>query len=187
METDANLTMIRIYALAKERELGEKLFAYPITGNSNDIVPMPSGTGCLLYPNDSIYKFLGAKPLRDMSVMSYLNALQKKRLASDNVKDYILCGYLIDKKLDAFAHTLPIFYAIDDKLPRYYKEALILYRHLRANPFVVYHNDVMDTDYNDLQELEKRHNTQKVRKDAVYAQYHDTYWWYYEYGGNKQE
>lgn len=181
-DTDRNLTMLRIYALARTGKLGEKLFTYPVAGTVGDIVPMAAGTQCLLYPNDSIYRFLGARPVGSVRVMPYLMALQRTGMATDAVKDYILCGYLIDRNLDAFVRVLPRFYDIDDKLPTHYREALTLYTHLRANPFIVYHNDVMDTDYEDLQKLEKACLTDNSRKHAVHDQYAGTYWWYYEYG-----
>ena len=39
LESDADLLMLRMYALARCNELGEHLFEYPITGNSSDILP----------------------------------------------------------------------------------------------------------------------------------------------------
>lgn len=181
LETDSCLTMIRVYALAREGKLGEELFSYPIKGTSSDIVPTKTGAHCMMYPNDSIYRFLGAIPRKDMRATDYLRALLRSGQASAAVKDYVLCGLLIDKKIDAFASALPRFYDINDSLPRNYREALTLYTHIRSNPQVVYHNNVMDTDFKDMQMLEKQYHTFAERKKAVYEQYKGTYWWYYEY------
>lgn len=180
--TDSTLTMLRAYALAQQGLLGEKLFTYPVEGTSSSIIPMTFGTHCLMYPVDSLYKFLGARPLSTQSTGEYLQALYKCKKATPIVKDYVLCGYLLDRNLDLFAKTLPRFYHVDDNMPKHYREALILYNHLRSNPFVVYHNNVMDTDFNDLQALEKQYSTYEERKQAVFNQYSETYWWYYEYG-----
>lgn len=95
--------------------------------------------------------------------------------------DYALCASLIDRNLDRFVEQLPRYYRIDEKLPRYYREALVLYNHLRSNPKVLYHDSVLDTDYADLQALEKRYPEPKARQMAVFNQYEDTYWYYYEY------
>ena len=179
--TDSNLTMLRAYALAHEGKLGESLFTYPVAGSSADLVPMPSGTRCMMYPVDSLYQFLGARPLSTQDTPAYLAALIKGRKATAVVKDYILCGYLLDRNLDAFAAQIPHFYKVDDNLPKHYREALTLYAHLRSNPVVVYHNDVMDTDFSDLQTLEKQNPGRDERRKAVYNQYAGTYWWYYEY------
>lgn len=180
-ETDSSLTMLRAYALARQRQMGERLFTYPIAGTSADIVPTAGGTHCLMYPADSLYRFLGAKPLQGMAAADYLRALQRQGKATRAVADYILCGYLIDRDLDRFAKELPSYYAINDSLPRHYREALTLYAHTRENPAVEYRSDVMETDFADLQHLERQYTLPTERKLAVGAQYRATYWWYYEY------
>lgn len=184
-ETDCCLTLIRVYALARKGKLGDDLFTYPVSGNSNDLLPYADGAHCMMYPNDSIYRFLGVKPARKMEAIAFLKAIVKLGMAKESVKDYILCGYLIDRNLDAFAHALPTFYEINDSLPKHYREALTLYVHLRSKPYIIYHNDVMDTDFEDLQTLEKHYPTVEARKVAVHRQYAGTYWWYYEYGKDK--
>lgn len=95
--------------------------------------------------------------------------------------DYELCAYLIDKNLDKFADALSKYYPAGKPLPRYYREALVLYNHLRSSPSVVYHDNVLDTDYRDLQELERRHRSWNARRMAVFQNYEGTYWYYYEY------
>ena len=95
--------------------------------------------------------------------------------------DYELCAYLIDKDLDRFARVRPKYYKIDEKLPRYYREALVQYNHLRSNPCIIYHDAVMDTDYNDMQQLERRYGDKRARQMAVFSQYEGTYWYYYAY------
>ena len=95
--------------------------------------------------------------------------------------DYALCACLIDKQLDRFVELLPRYYSLDDSLPRYYREALIQYCHLRTNPKIVYYDNVLDTDYNDMQELERQHAEVSARQMAVFRHYEDTYWYYYAY------
>lgn len=95
--------------------------------------------------------------------------------------DYELCGYLIDKQLDRFVAALPRYYKIDTQLPRYYREALVQYCHLRANPAVVFHDAVLDADYQDMQQLERQHKAGNARQMAVFQQYEGTYWYFYEY------
>ena len=95
--------------------------------------------------------------------------------------DEELCAYLIDKRLDDFVRVLPKYYPVDERLPRHYREALVLYRHLRAHPQIVYYNEVMDTDYMDMQEMERKYRNRSARQVAVERQYNGTYWYYYEY------
>lgn len=181
-ETDASLTMLRAYALARRGELGEKLFTYPVSGHSADLLPMRSGgqAHCVVLPADSIYSFLGARPLATQDMTTYLNVLTSTHKATPAVADYRLCALLIDRDLDGFARLLPRYYKIGDSLPRHYREALTLYTHLRSNPAIVYHNTVMDTDFDDLQALERKHPSANARRLAVYDQYRGTYWRYYD-------
>lgn len=181
LETDNNLTMIRIYALSRKGLLGEKLFTYPLAGTSDDMLPHSGSAHCMMYPNDSIYKYIGAKPNGYFQTIPYLKALMRLGLASSAVKDYILCAYLIDRDLDSFVRTLPEFYEVNDNLPKHYREALTLYTHLRSKPYIIYHNTVMDTDFSDLQALERKHKTQAAKSVAVNEMYSGTYWWYYMY------
>lgn len=182
LETDRSLTMIRCYALARKGQLGEALFTYPVVGGNDDLLPDSTGAHCMIYSNDSIYRYLGAKPKGRIPTFKFFNALVRRGMAGNGVKDYILCGYLIDRNLDAFVHEISRFYTVDDRLPKHYREALTLYNHLRSNPYIVYRNSVMDTDFEDLQALEKQHSTLSARKVAVNKLYAGTYWWYYEYG-----
>ncbi len=181
LHTDSNLTMLRAYALAQKGTLAENLFTYPVSGKGQDLIPMPTGTHCLMYPTDSIYRFLGARPAAGMTAEAYLRALLRSRKATAAVRDYILCACLIDRDLDSFARLLPRFYDTDGHLPRHYREALTLYTHLRSNPSVTYHDDVTATDFKDLQTLEKQYADWQERKLAVFDHYSGTYWWYYEY------
>lgn len=180
--TDANLTMLRAYVLAHQGKLGESLFTYPLAGTSSDLVPLTGGTRCRKMPTDSIYRLLGAKPLHGMTTDAYLRALLITGQATPAVADYILIGYLLDRKIDAFAKELPNHYAINDSLPHHYREALVLYNHIRSNPSVVYHNNVMDTDFEDMQKLEARYSERSEKNLNVFDHYAGTYWWYYEYG-----
>jgi len=180
LETDSNLTMIRAYTLARKGEMGERLFTYSVSGSSASLVPMPrGGARFVLYPTDSLYRSLGAKPLNYMSVKSYLHALQASGQATPIVKDYLLCGYLMDCNLDGFAKELPKYYKVDSSLPKHYKEALVLYTHKRANPSTVYHDEVMDTDFDDFQNLDNGISNTNEKALKIFDQYQHTYWWYY--------
>lgn len=182
-ESDAWLTMLRMYVMAREGKLADELFQYPISStSSSDIIPMANGVRCLLYSNDSIYKFLGARPLKPMNTVLFMQSLLHSGLATNSVKDYLLCGFLLDKNLDGFVKSLPKYYDINGKLPKHYREALTLYTHIRSNPIIVYHDDIMDTDYEDMKTLEKKYKSSAARKYAIHDQYAGTYWWYYEYG-----
>ena len=73
---------------------------------------------------------------------------------------------------------------VSQLLPRHYREALVLYNHLRANPVVVYHDNVMDTDFKDLQKLRRTFADKKAAQVAISRNYGGTYWYYYYYLNN---
>ena len=187
LESDVDLQMLRMYALSRTGELGEHLFAYPVSGHSDAMLPVEGKSKFVMYPCDSLYKFLGARPKGEMTTARYLELMQRRDSTVDHrIADYELCGLLIDKRIDDFVCQLRRYYSegdtLDiDRLPRHYREAMTLYTHLRSRPVVVYYNSVMDEDWKNLQELEAQYPDLTERKGKVEEQYHDTYWYYYEY------
>ena len=182
LESDPDLMMLRMYALARCGEMGERLFEYPITGNSSQVLPTNGKTKMLLCPTDSLYKFLGARPAELMEPQRYLAMLQRRDSVNNKaIADYILCGYLIDKKLDCFAKEISQYYTIDAHLPKHYREALTLYTHSRSNPLVVCQIPVVEEDYANYQELKKQYQDPMEQKTRVSEEYRGTYWYYFEY------
>ena len=181
LETDSNLMMLRMYALSRQGQLGERLFAYPLVPSSDAMLPTASDTRLMVYPSDSLYRHLGAIPRTKMQPMEYLQAVLRTGQAKPVAVDYLLCGYLIDRDLDSFAREISRYYTINDSLPRYYREALILYTHQRNHPVLVYHDPVLDVDYKDLRSLEAEYPSENERKGKVLEKYADSYWCYYDY------
>ena len=195
LESDANLLMLRMYALARENALGEKLFEYPITANVEQMLPTSGRTRMYYCSEDSLYKFLGGRPAEPMTPMHFLDLLERRdttlnsrtlapsrsRASVSPVIDYKLCGLLIDRQIDRFAREIGKYYDLNGHLPKHYREALVLYTHSRSNPVVVYHHAVTDEDWRNLIELERRYPDPTERQGRVEDQYHGTYWYYYKY------
>ena len=182
LESDSDLLMLRMYALARCGEMGDHLFDYPITGNSSQVLPTNGKTKMLLYPTDSLYKFLGARPAVQMEPQRYLAMLQRRDSVNNKaIADYILCSYLIDKQLDCFAQEISHYYTVDAYLPKFYREALTLYTHSRSNPLVVFSVPVMEEDYANYQELKRQYQDPMEQKTRVSEEYRGTYWYYFEY------
>lgn len=183
LETDGYLMMLRMYAMSRKGVLGEQLFKYPLIASSDNILPTDNKAGMLYYPVDSLYRHLGAIPRHEMNPMDYLKTLFSTGKAKRPAADYLLCGYLIDKDLDSFAADIERFYTVNDSLPRYYREALVLYTHLRSHPVIVYHDAVLDVDYEDMQKQKSMYATQDEQRSRMIDTYADSYWFYYEYAG----
>lgn len=187
LESDANLQMVRMYALARKGELGERLFLYPIVAGSSAMLPTGGEARSILYPVDSIYRYFGGRPAEKMLPMRYLKLLERRdTVVSRPLADYELCGLLIDKRLDEFVNMLCQYYQVSDaqnadRLPKHYREALTLYNHLRSKPRFVYQNAVMEEDFNNFKDLEAKYPLDTERKGKVEEQYAGTYWYYYYY------
>jgi len=184
LESDADLLMLRMYALAREKALGDRLFEYPVTGTSDQMLPTDGQRRLLLCPVDSLYRFLGARPVTPMAPMHYLKLLLARQSSANRQQsavNYYLSGLLIDRQLDRFAREVGKYYALDDDLPKHYREALVLYTHSTSHPVFVYHHAVTEEDWRNLQELERQYPDPTERKVKVAEQYQDTYWYYFEY------
>lgn len=182
-DTDESLTMLRAYALSRTKQLGERLFEYPIPkGGSDILLPNGSDIKCMLLPESDIFKQLGIRKKGRMKSLEYLLYLENHGLAMKSVTDYILCGYLLDKNLDGFVNTIRTKYNLSSpSLPKHYREALTLYTHLRSNPVLVFHSEIMDADYADFQKLEKQYDDKLEEYSYVKDTYGGTYWFYYFY------
>ena len=182
LESDSDLLMLRMYALARCNEMGEHLFEYPITGNSSVVLPTNGKTKMLLCPTDSLYKFLGARPAVEMEPQRYLAMLQRRDSVNNQaIADYLLCSYLIDRQIDRFAQEISNYYTLDTHLPKHYQEALTLYCHSRSNPVVTYRTPVVEEDYTNYQEFKKQYKDSMEQKTRISEEYRGTYWYYYEY------
>ena len=181
-ETDENLTMLRAYALSKKDLLADRLFEYPVAGRGADLLPFfGSKSRTLLIPVDSFYTHFGARPIAIKSMTRYFELLEKDSLAKPSVADYHLCALLIDRKLDAFAQLLPRYYSIEQPLPKHYREAATMYVHLRAHPKFIYHDEVLEEDWRNFQEMERSYPDKRERKGKVAEHYSNSYWYYYFY------
>lgn len=181
-ETDNSLMMLRMYALSRKGLLGERLFSYPVVNSSDAMLPTGGEPRLLKYPVDSIYRYLGAVPRRPMRPMDYLTTIIRSGQAKPAAADYLLCGYLIDKNLDSFAGEIGRYYTVNDSLPRHYREALVLYTHQRSNPVLVYHDTVLDVDYEDYKQLDAAYERPTERRVNMLERYANSYWYYYFYG-----
>ena len=178
IETDPSLTMLRIYALAKQGELGNRLFEYPISGTSADMIPVTadSHSSLLLLSADSIWQTLHGSPAEGLTSMRFFQLLERRdSLPRAIVGDYRLCGYLIDRHLEDFVALLPSYYDIKEveSLPRYYREALFLHD-------VTKHRQPADT-------LMQRHWADYLEQSAQmtgvqqFSEFGKSYWYYYQH------
>lgn len=181
LDTDRAMSAMRAYALSRTGELGNKLFEYPQPYGSQGLLPSLSDTIYTHNWTDSLYVYLGGKPGKVKNNIQFFELLAKRPKATNAVKDYLLCAYLLDKQLDKFASLLPQYYTPNDKLPVAYKEALVLYNRMRTNPLLLYRDSVIEENLNDFLNMEEQYPDPVERSNNCRRMYGHTYWWYYRY------
>lgn len=183
LETDRQLTMLRAFALSREGLLGEKLFCYPLAGSGDDLLPMR--TEPLLLPADSIWRHLGAKPAFPMRANTYYHLLEYDSLATPAVADYVLSGALINRDLKAFVSLLPRYYGSSSltthhsSLPRHYREALVLYKHLCPQALSGLSDKPLEEEWQQMEQLRAQYADNTEQRLQMLENYRDTYWYYY--------
>lgn len=168
LQTDSSLTMLRISCLYRTGELGSRLFSYPLVGGSQSMYINGTSVKALMW-QAPVWMY-GTSPW-----------MKKHRLKYRLSKEYELCALLLDKKLDEFVRKLVKYHELT-KLPTHYKEALLLYCHLRTHPIVEFHDNVMDADFADYQSMERKYSNPVERQSVLRDTYSNTYWYYYDYG-----
>ena len=177
--TDSSLTMIRAYALGRQGLLGDRFFEYSLMGTSRVLLPDGVTTKLLLYPEEKFYKSLGVVLLPRKDPMGYLEFVNKHRLGTRMAADYLIIGNILDSMRDAFAYAITQYYDVSKDLPIHYCEALVLYNHMHSNPYVEYHNNVVEADYKDFVRLSRSEKRPTARQAVLKRTFGDTYWYYY--------
>ncbi len=179
--TNRRLLALRALSLARKGELGESIFEYPIPESCTDLFLHPSDTSVMILPLDSIANVIGYIPSEKGCIQQLFNHLSPTSLRKHpSLRDYWLCTFLLQKRLDDFAKWLPHFYDISNKLPKHYREALILYRSLFVHPRIIYNGTATEvTNYTDFTELADKYTDTTERKNYLRRLYGNTYWWFY--------
>lgn len=161
------------YRLRAERLYSEKNYKGVLEVGRNSVV-------C-----DSVLTDLRVKSLAQLGILGNhlfeyplygnINHIQVKH----SEKDIELCSYLIDKNLTAFASNVGKYYSLDNTLPKYYREALILYMRQHTNASIAYKDNVMDADFQDYLKLSRQGGSQEICANRVKDVYGNTYWYYF--------
>lgn len=177
---DSSLMMLRAYAMSRKGKLGDALFQYPICGGADALLPDGNHVKTLLYDKQNIYAHLGKLVVtKNTPFRKYMATIKKHDLDKRPAAEYLLCAYLLDRKLDDFVANVVKYYDLSETLPRHYREALTLYNYLHAQHPVKFDDEVMDTDYQDYLKLEKQISDKTKRVNKLRDVYGNTYWYYY--------
>lgn len=196
-----NTMSLRMYALSRRDELGERLFMFSNNLGSDAILPSPKDSlrhynlpGCLK-------DYLGRFPMHDMNATRFLQYVASDTAVATPVYDYLLCALLLDRNLSVFTDSLISFYDEKDSLkvqtpvkkgntkkrvgpihftslPRHYAEALLLYSQLNENPIAVIDDDKLLENYLEFTSYRETQDSCQGEK-LCHRFYNNTYWYYY--------
>lgn len=180
LEASRTLTALRAIAMVRSNQLGDKLFEYPQYYHSDGLFFSNDSTTLLRYTNDSIYYILGARPYTGEPRKEFLYNICHKGTGRFTALHYYLASLLLDKQVEEFAKEISLAYEKGDTLPRYYREAMLLYQQETS--------DTTLWNVRDQEMLEKYHEFQKHHeegqlkisdKNRLRKNFGNTYWWYF--------
>ncbi len=175
------LTQLRMYSLAKQGQLAERIFDFP----------QYYGTKGLLAPYDTLHRRMKTyRMYRDLGAIPNNTIKTTKRylqlvVADDSLRtqmavDYYLCYHLLNKDLKSFEDLLFVNYNPEkEQLPRAYQEALILKAEQDGDSLSFISPDVRER-YNAYKLTKVQYLTDNSRKNRTRQLYGNSYWWYYE-------
>lgn len=181
LETTHTLTVLRAHAMSLEGTMGEHLFEYPQYYGAEGLLFEPHSQETLRLNADSLYAYLGAKPHTAEKTIDYLARICHDEVGRHTALDYYLGALLLDKKLDKFVSVIDAYCFEQDTLPRYYREAMALYKYSHPD----YAREVKDTltvqRLNEFLSRQKEFTSPVEEKNRMRREYGNTYWWYYRY------
>lgn len=181
LESTHTLTALRAMAMAHAKLMGEKLFEYPQYYGVDGLFFDEDSTAVLRFTNDSVYDLLGGKPYVGDKPLDYLSELCYTGRGKYIALDYYLAGLLLDKQINKFAQTIDDFYESEDSLPRYYREAMAIYRSNHSDSVFVRNDSVMQEKYIRYKTRQMEFASPLEEQNYMKREFGDTYWWYFDY------
>lgn len=182
LETSQTLTALRAYALSQEGEMGEFLFGYPIPAGGADGLFFPTHGATTLHLNtDSLYTYLGARAHAGEKPLAYLARICHDDEGSHTALDYYLTALLLERKLSTFVEEIDANWVEQDSLPRYYREAVLLYQRMYDQANCEIQDSLMEQRLDAYLLRRSTFSKPLEEKNQMRREFGDTYWWYYHY------
>ncbi len=202
--TSPRLFAMRCYLLATsgKHHMGSRLFEQTIPpqgGAANLLLPTDERQR-LLFPADSLYALLGAKPnsgeqpadyFSRCAELAYSKNKQGRKLPHDERRrqraayNYCLAARLLERDLPGFAQAALRYFPGEvrqGRLPRYYSQAFVLYKRSTASPLAPYRDNNTEANFQDYSDMGDTIPNLRTRANLLRRSYGETYWWWYSYG-----
>ena len=181
LKVTRTMTVLRSIAMSHAGVLGEELFAYPQYYRSDGLFFANDSAQTLRYTNDSIYYLLGVRPYTGEDRMEFLRNICYKGTGKYTALDYYLSALLLEKQIDTFGKALADFYETEDTLPRYYQEAILVYRESHPDCQFAVNDSTLIKRYDDYHKRKADFSSPIEEQNRMRREFGDTYWWYFDY------
>ncbi len=202
--TSPRLFAMRCYLLATsgKHHMGNRLFEQTIPsqgGAANLLLPTDDKQN-ILFPADSLYALLGAKPCQGERAVDYFSRCAERayvqnvsgtKLSHDEKRrqtaayNYCLAALLLERNLTGFAQAAVRYFPGEvrkGRLPRYYAQAFVQYKRATATPLAPYRDNNTEANFQDYSDMGDTIPNLRRRSNMLRRSYGETYWWWYSYG-----
>ena len=181
MDPSRSLTALRAYAMSKDGTLGEYLFQYPQLYMAEGLLLDVASKNTLRMTVDSLYTYLGEKPLQGERALPFFQRLCKDETGNHTTLEYYLSALLLDKQLGKFTQEFHDMYTVSDSIPRHYKEALFLYEKLHPSVEKTIQDEALEELWERYCLSREEYSKGVGEANLMRRLYGDVYWWYYQY------
>lgn len=182
VQSSVRLTQLRMYALAKQNLLPERIFDFPQYYGVDGLIPPYDTIHTARVVTSRIYADVGAIPGKGVkTVGQYLNLV----MANDSMRnqltiDYSLCYKLLKKDLKGFEKILFENYNPETKpLPRAYQEALLLKAEQDGDSLSYIPQETLER-YKEYKLYKAQFLSPTAKANKTRQSFGNTYWWYYD-------
>lgn len=176
------LTAQRAFFLSLKGELGDRLFEYPQYYGAEGLLPTVTRTTPV--PPDVVYSHIGLQ----RNVCERATDFLARAVAGDSVamaaQEYYLASLLLERRLVDFADKIYEFYNVgdSDKLPKHYKEALLLYSYIVPEYSIEFNDAALRASFEKMLADAGGASWASMHSVRLQQKYGATYWWYFMYG-----
>ncbi len=182
MDPSRNLTALRAYSMSREGTMGEYLFQYPQLYGAAGLLMGTDERTTVRMDADSLYTYLGDCPAVGEPALKFFRRICQEETGNHTTLDYYLSALLLERKLDEFVSAYNDLYAADGEVPRYYRQALFLYRQMHPSVALdVTADAAMEELWGKYTEKQQELTGQRGEGNRMRREFGDTYWWYYQY------
>lgn len=182
VESSLRLTNLRMYALAKQNLLPERLFDFPQYYGTKGLIPVYDTIRTARVVTSRIYADIGAIPGKGVKTTEqYLRLVMAKDSIPNQVAvDYYLCFQLLKKDLKEFERVLFENYNPEHmSLPRSYQEALLVKAEQDGDSLSYIPKETVDR-YNEYKLYKAQFLSPTARANKTRQSFGNTFWWYYD-------